>query len=65
MKRASATLRNGEFTSLWQKSSKGHDHYHHTVAAYLSTACQMRGLASGALGSGAPLVSTFRLKQKG
>lgn len=65
MKRASATLRNGEFTSLWQKSSKGHDHYHHTVAAYLSTACQMRGLASGALGSGTPLVSTFRVKQKG
>lgn len=64
MKRAAATLRNGEFTSMWQKSPKGKDHYHHSLA-YLWVACQMRGIASGALSSGAPLVSTFRLKQKG
>lgn len=64
MRRASAALRTGEFTSVWQKSSKGNDHYHHTLAAYLATAAQMRGIASGAF-SGAPLVSTFRLRKKG
>jgi hypothetical protein len=63
MKRASATLRNGEFTSIWQKSSKGADHYHHTLAAYLATAAQMRGIASGALSSHGPAVSTFRLRR--
>jgi hypothetical protein len=63
MKRASATLRNGEFTSMWQKSAKGRDHYHHALG-YLWVAAQMRGLASGALAHGASMVSKFKLKQK-
>lgn len=46
MKRATATLRNGEFTSVWQKSSKGQDHYHHSLA-YLWVAGQIRGVAAG------------------
>lgn len=46
MRRASATLRNGEFTSLWQKSGKAVDHYHHS-SNYLAVAAQMRGLISG------------------
>lgn len=46
MKRASATLRNGEFTSTWQKSAKGNDHFHHALA-YLYIAAQMRGIATG------------------
>lgn len=46
MRRASATLRNGEMTSLWAKTSKGNDHYHFTLL-YLSIAAQMRGLVSG------------------
>lgn len=46
MRRATATVRNGEFTSLWQKSSKGADHYHHSTL-YLSIASQMRGIAAG------------------
>jgi Phage terminase large subunit (GpA) len=45
MKRATATLRNGEFTSVWQKSTKGNDHYHHSLL-YLSIAAKMRGIAS-------------------
>lgn len=45
MKRASATLRNGEFTSTWQKSSKGADHYHHALL-YLYIAAQMRGMVN-------------------
>lgn len=48
MKRASATLRNGEFTSQWQKSSKGNDHYHHSLL-YLSVAAKMRGVAFSGL----------------
>lgn len=63
MKRASATLRNGEFTSMWQKSAKGKDHYHHALG-YLWVAAQMRGLASGALAHRASMVTKFRLKQK-
>jgi hypothetical protein len=63
MKRASATLRNGEYTSVWTKSAKGQDHYHHAAAAYLATAAQMRGIASGALSSHGPAVSTFRLRR--
>lgn len=43
MKRASATLRNGEFASQWQKSSKGNDHYHHALQ-YLRIASRMRGV---------------------
>jgi hypothetical protein len=61
MKRASATLRNGEFTSLWQKSSKGQDHYHHALL-YLWVAAQMRGVVNNS----APLdifgVQKFKLK---
>lgn len=63
MKRAAATLRNGEFTSVWQKSPKGRDHYHHALG-YFWVAAQMRGIASGALSTGMPLVSTFKLGKK-
>lgn len=60
MKRASAALRNGEMTSVWQKSAKGADHYFHSLN-YLSIASQMRGIASlvAPVGIG---VSTFKLK---
>jgi hypothetical protein len=60
MKRASATLRNGEFTSVWQKSSKGQDHYHHTLA-YLFIASQLRGIASGGTAIMGMPVKKFRL----
>ena len=60
MKRASATLRNGEFTSLWGKSSKGNDHYHHSLA-YLWIAAQMRGIAHGSMSTGLPGVMKFKL----
>lgn len=62
MKRASATLRNGEFTSIWQKSVKGNDHYHHAIGAYLSTAAAMRGVASGTTPVGLFGVSSFKVK---
>jgi DNA-directed RNA polymerase subunit RPC12/RpoP len=63
MKRAASTLRSsGEFTSVWQKSSKGNDHYHHATS-YAWVAAQMRGIASGALSSHGPAVSTFRLRR--
>lgn len=62
LKRSSATLRNGEFTSSWVKSSKGNDHYFHSLA-YLYIASRMRGIASGSLGSGMMGVQTFRQKQ--
>ena len=45
MKRAQATLRNGEFTSLWTKSTKGADHYLHAMG-YLWLAAQLRGIVS-------------------
>lgn len=61
MKRAAATLRNGEFTSVWQKSAKGRDHYHHALG-YMWVAAQMRGIASGALSAGPPLVGKFKVK---
>lgn len=64
MKRASATLRNGEFASQWQKSSKGRDHYHHAVG-YLTIAAKMRGIASFEVMSALPGVSTFRHRPKG
>lgn len=44
MKRAEATLRNGEFASLWVKT-KGNDHYHHALG-YLWLAAQLRGIVS-------------------
>lgn len=59
MKRASATLRNGEFTSQWQKSSKGNDHYHHSLL-YLSIAAKMRGIASQSLLQGLTPVRKIR-----
>jgi hypothetical protein len=61
MKRASATLRSGEFTSMWQKSGAGNDHFHHSTG-YCWVASQMRGVASGSLSMGGPAVSTFKLK---
>lgn len=63
MKRASAALRNGEFTSIWQKSSKGQDHYHHTLG-YLWIAAQMRGIAAGLASTALHGVHTFKLKSK-
>lgn len=59
MKRASATLRNGEFTSQWQKSSKGQDHYHHSLL-YLSVAAKMRGIAAYSLLQGLTPVKKFK-----
>lgn len=59
MKRASATLRNGEFTSMWQKSSKGRDHYHHSLL-YLYIASQMRGMATGGVATGLSMVGKFK-----
>lgn len=61
LRRASATLRNGEFSSLWSKSSKGNDHFHFAIL-YLNIASQMRGIATGVMATGLPGVSTFRLK---
>jgi len=63
MKRASATLRNGEFTSMWQKSSRGADHYHHALN-YLNIANQMRGIATGAHLTGLQQLSTFKVKDR-
>lgn len=60
MKRAQAALRNGEFTTMWQKSNKGKDHYHHALG-YLWVASQMRGVAVGSLGPNIPMVSKFKL----
>ncbi len=62
MKRASATLRNGEFTSQWQKSSKGNDHYHHSLL-YLSIANKMRGVATTSLLSGLSTVTKFKVQE--
>jgi len=59
MKRASATLRNGEFTSMWQKSSKGNDHYHHSML-YMFVASMMRGVASQSLMTGLLPVTKFK-----
>lgn len=61
MKRASATLRNGEFSSQWTKSTKGNDHYHFALL-YLWIAAQMRGIAAGWVSTGVPHVGTFKLK---
>lgn len=46
MRRAKAQLRNGEFTSVWQKPADGQDHYMHAMG-YLWVASQMRGIAAG------------------
>lgn len=61
MKRATAALRNGEFTSMWQKSSKGTDHYHHSLG-YLWIASQIRGISTMSAGSGSMGVHTFKHK---
>lgn len=60
MKRAQATLRNGEFSSTWIKSSKGNDHYHHALL-YLYIAAQMRGMVNFSLPS-FPGVHKFKVK---
>lgn len=60
LKRAQATLRNGEFNSTWVKSSKAQDHFHFALL-YLWVAAQLRGLVGG----GMPIVpglSTMRLR---
>lgn len=61
LKRASATLKNGEFTSQWIKSSKGADHFLFAFM-YAYIAAQMRGLVTNQFA--APLfgVRSFRLK---
>jgi hypothetical protein len=59
MKRATATLRNGEFTSQWSKSVGGQDHYHHATG-YLYVASQMRGVATGGQYHLSMPVSTFK-----
>lgn len=63
MKRAAATLRNGEFTSQWQKSSKGQDHYHHATN-YLSIAAMMRGISLPTSMHGLVPVSRFKLQSR-
>jgi len=61
MKRAQAALRsNGEFTSMWVKSSKGQDHYHHALG-YLWLAAQIRGLGRSRYTPGMFGVTKFRL----
>lgn len=60
LKRASATLRNGEFTSQWQKSAKGADHYLFAIM-YAVIAAQMRGLVSQNVPF-MPGVSRFKIK---
>ena len=61
MKRATAALRNGEFTSMWQKSNRGNDHYHHSLG-YLWIASQIRGISSMSAGTGSMGVHTFKQK---
>ena len=65
MKRAQAALRsNGEFTSMWVKSSKGQDHYHyHYALGYLWLAAQIRGLGRSRYTPGMFGVTKFRLVQ--
>lgn len=60
--RAQATLRSGEFASMWQKSSKGEDHYHHAVL-YAWIASQMRGVAAGNSLMPSMGVRTFKIKE--
>lgn len=60
LKRASATLRGGEFVSQWQKSAKGSDHYLFAIM-YAVIAAQMRGLVSQNVPF-MPGVSRFKIK---
>lgn len=62
-RRVAAVLRNGEMMATWTKSSKGQDHYAHALG-YAFIAAQMRGIASGALSAGPPLVGKFKVKSK-
>ncbi len=62
MKRSSAQLRGGEFTSTWVKSAKGFDHLWHATA-YFFIAIQMRAMAH--TGSMSMLsIRTFKLKSR-
>lgn len=61
MRRAQAQLRNGEFSSIWQKPANGEDHYMHTLG-YTWLAAQMRGVASGYAFLGSTPVSSFKLR---
>lgn len=60
MKRVQAQLRNGEFMSTWQKSSKGADHFWHATG-FCWVASRMRGLAASHAPLTLPPVSTFKL----
>lgn len=60
MKRASATLRSGEFTSQWIKSAKGEDHMWHATG-YCYIASQMRGVLNMPLPS-FPGIHRMKLK---
>lgn len=62
MRRAQATLRNGEFTSVWTKPADGQDHYFHTLG-YLWVAVQMRSIAYGSGMALLPTVSSFKVKE--
>jgi hypothetical protein len=63
MKRASATLRNGEVVNVWQKPNNGNDHYFHALG-YMWLAAQLRGVQSG-YGNAAMLgVRRFRVNEK-
>ena len=62
MKRASATLRNGEFTSNWVKSVGGQDHYHHGLL-YCWIAAQLRGLSAVPFSGLNMGVQKFKVKQ--
>jgi hypothetical protein len=61
LKRASTTLRNGEFSSTWMKSSKGQDHYHMAIL-YLYVAAQMRGLVTNSTVGMSLAPQKFRIK---
>lgn len=61
MRRAQATLRDGEFKSVWQKPSDGNDHYFFALG-YLWIAAQMRGFSFSGGFAALPGVSTFKLK---
>lgn len=64
MKRATATLRSsGEFASVWQKSAKGNDHYHHALG-YLWLAAQIRGMGRNRYSQGMFRLSSFKVAEK-
>ena len=61
MKRAKAQLRNGEFTSVWQKPADGNDHYFHALG-YLWIAAQMRGISLVSAAGLGMSVGAFKVK---